>query len=527
MPVNLEKLKNRISSTSASNKNDLYNSNIYWSQKPYNICDILIESLSNRGDIVYDPFLGSGVTLLECIKKDYQRIVVGCEINEAPVFIIKTLLKNFDLKKYEEVSKHFISQIKQFNHYYTTHCTECNAEGVITSVIFDKPDREADIKIKTINYRCICSAKCNKVPDNEDIKKISIKQSLHNITDEKLIPDTKLAVYENQTISQIFTGRNFAVLDEIVGIINGLEEYNDIFRYILMSVLHLCKITDKHSNSQWPLWIPKVDCVEKNIIDILEKKVKSFTKTIKYINKNYDNSKQFKILQKGSQFVTEEDIKDDSVQLIITDPPYLGQVAYSEYMQLYKPFLGFEFNIEDEIVVSSAPSRNKDQKNYFELLDNVFEICSRKLKNNAYFCMYFHDSNLDVWHKLISMLANHNINYITQVHIPKSNTLKNIISPKKSLNGDCILFFQKSNAAQYGQCGAESIEEIEENIIRQSKILVRQNTAMSTPQLYDNGVMEVLIQNGWLSKLSKKYKSLVEIFEKHLRWDSNLSKWTL
>ena len=294
-----------------------------------------------------------------------------------------------------------------------------------------------------------------------------------------------------------------------------------------MSVLHLCKITDKHSNSQWPLWIPKVDCIEKNIIDILEKKVKSFTKTIKYINKNYDNSKQFKILQKGSQFVTEEDIKDDSVQLIITDPPYLGQVAYSEYMQLYKPFLEFEFNIEDEIVVSSAPSRNKDQKNYFELLDNVFEICSRKLKNNAYFCMYFHDSNLDVWHKLISMLANHNINYITQVHIPKSNTLKNIISPKKSLNGDCILFFQKSNAAQYGQCGAESIEEIEENIIRQSKILVRQNTAMSTPQLYDNGVMEVLIQNGWLSKLSKKYKSLVEIFEKHLRWDSNLSKWTL
>ena len=255
--------------------------------------------------------------------------------------------------------------------------------------------------------------------------------------------------------------------------------------------------------------------------------MKSFTKTIKYINKNYDNSKQFKILQKGSQFVTEEDIKDDSVQLIITDPPYLGQVAYSEYMQLYKPFLGFEFNIVDEIVVSSAPSRNKDQKNYFELLDNVFEICSRKLKNNAYFCMYFHDSNLDVWHKLISMLANHNINYITQVHIPKSNTLKNIISPKKSLNGDCILFFQKSNAAQYGQCGAESIEEIEENIIRQSKILVRQNTAMSTPQLYDNGVMEVLIQNGWLSKLSKKYKSLVEIFEKHLRWDSNLSKWTL
>ena len=54
MPVNVEQVKNRIRNTVASNKNDLYNSNIYWSQKPYNICDILIESFSNKGDIVYD-----------------------------------------------------------------------------------------------------------------------------------------------------------------------------------------------------------------------------------------------------------------------------------------------------------------------------------------------------------------------------------------------------------------------------------------------------------------------------------------
>ena len=41
------------------------------------------------------------------------------------------------------------------------------------------------------------------------------------------------------------------------------------------------------------------------------------------------------------------------------------------------------------------------------------------------------------------------------------------------------------------------------------------------------GLMEVLIHNGWLNALSKKYKSLVDIFEKHLVWDSTKSKWTL
>lgn len=524
MPVNVEQVKNRIRNTVASNKNDLYNSNIYWSQKPYNICDILIESFSNKGDIVYDPFLGSGVTLLESIKNSYERVGIGCEINEAPIFIIKTLLKNYDFKKYDIISKSFISSIKQLQHYYATKCVDCGSEGVVTSVIFDKPSRDSDIEIKTINYRCACSAKCNKEPDENDIKKISIHHNPQNIRDDVLIPNSKLAVYENETISQIFTGRNFIVLDEIIGIINELDDYNDVFRYILMSVLHLCKITDKHSNSQWPLWIPKVDCVEKNVIDILEKKVKSFSKTIKFLNKNYNNEKQYKLLHKGSQFLSDEDIKDNSVQLIITDPPYLGQVAYSEYMQLYKPFLGFDYNIADEIIVSSAPSRNKDQTDYFKLLDTVFRICSLKLKDNAYFCMYFHDSALPVWSKLIDILASHHLRYVSQVHIAKSNTLKNIISPKKSLNGDCILFFIKDPCIVANE-GMESIEEIEKNIIRQTRAMVKREGSLSTPELYDNGLMEVLIQNGWLNTLSKKYRSLVDIFEKHLIWDSTIARW--
>ena len=194
-------------------------------------------------------------------------------------------------------------------------------------------------------------------------------------------------------------------------------------------------------------------------------------------------------------------------------------------MQLYRPFLGLDYNLEDEIVVSSAPSRNKTEEDYFIMLDKVFEICSLKLKDNGYFCMYFHDCNLSVWSKLITSLSSYGLRYISQIHISKSNTLKNIISPKKSLNGDCILFFVKEHGNVLQQ-GTESLEEIEINLVKQAKGLIRQYGSLSTPELYDNGLMEVLIQNGWLSPLSKKYKTLVEVFEKHLHWDSESSKWT-
>lgn len=522
MSVNIEQLKNKICSVNATNKNPLYDSHIYWSQKPYNICDILIENLSKQGDIVFDPFLGSGVTVLEAINNKYKRIGIGCEINEAPLFIIRTLLSEINSDEYKLEAKQFIKNIHSLQNYYTTRCPQCGKEGIITSVVFDKEDRQANPVIKVINYRCACSSKCNKLHDNDDYTKMNQTYIINNITDEILVPNSKLAIYENQHISQIFTNRNFKVLDEVLNLIEQTK-YQNVFKYILMSILHLCKITDKHSNSQWPLWIPKTDCIEKNILDILEKKIKKFDATLKYLSVNYTNSK-YKLLQKGSQHITDRDIENGSVQLIITDPPYLGQVAYSEYMQLYRPFLGLNFNFEDEIVVSSAPSREKNQDNYFNLLDQVFKICSDKLKDQAYFCMYFHDSNLKVWNKLISSMADHHLRYISQVHISKSNTLKNIISPKKSLNGDCILFFIKDDGAQLHQ-GTESIEEIEKNLIKQAKFLVRQYGSLSTPELYDNGLMEVLIQNGWLSPLSNKYKSLVDIFEKHLLWDADTSKW--
>lgn len=528
LPINIADVKSRIYSSTATNRNPIYDTHIYWSQKPYNICDILIESLSQQGDTIFDPFLGSGVTLLQAISSKHKRAAIGCEINEAPLFIVRTLLENYDLKEYNRILKTFIDQIKKLQHYYYTTCPHCGATAVVTSVVFDKESRTAPIKIKAINYRCSCSPKGTKSADTNDYAAMNnIEHIIRNIEDIILIPDSKIAVYENQTISQIFTKRNFAVLDEIIGIINGLERYQNLFKYILMSILHLCKITDTHSNSQWPLWIPKVDCVEKNIVDILEKKSIKFANAIKYASEQFGDTPQYLLLQKGSQYITEEDIPNDSVNLIITDPPYLGQVAYSEYMQLYKPFLGLDFNLADEIVVSSAPSREKNEETYFDLLDRVFGICSSKLKEGSYFCMYFHDSNLDVWERLIQSLSSHNLRYISQAHIAKSNTLKNIISPKKSLNGDCILFFVKDSGTVYNLAGNESLDEVERNIVRQAKQLVRQHKALSTPELYDKGLMEVLIQNGWLSTISKKYKTLVEIFEKHLKWDSQISKWTV
>ena len=61
----------------------------------------------------------------------------------------------------------------------------------------------------------------------------------------------------------------------------------------------------------------------------------------------------------------------------------------------------------------------------------------------------------------------------------------------------------------------------------EAKKLLEKHGDLTTPELYDLGIMEMLIENGWLEKLSKKYKSLVEIFEENFIWKKDLAKWHL
>lgn len=83
-----------------------------------------------------------------------------------------------------------------------------------------------------------------------------------------MVPNSRLAVHNEQSVASLFTPRALCVIDDILGYEASLDDrnYQDIIRYILMSSLHLIKITDLKSNSQWPLWTPKENCLEKTLL---------------------------------------------------------------------------------------------------------------------------------------------------------------------------------------------------------------------------------------------------------------------
>ncbi|EGT4878868.1 DNA methyltransferase [Clostridioides difficile] len=536
----INNLKQIITNIEATNKNDIYSSNLYWSQKPFNICDVIIESLSEEGDIIFDPFMGSGVTVIESLKKEYKRNAIGCDINDVPIFIVKTLLEKYDVPRIEKDIKELNKKVSELSTYYSTKCSECGEVVIISKTIFDKENRNAQCELKSIHYKCKgCKNVFSGEPNEIEISKFFVDEELNNIDTFKFIANSRLAVGEGDTVRTIFTNRNLIVIDKILGYIDEYRDTNSYepMKYILLSILHLSKITDTHSNSQWPLWIPKKDCVEKNVAELFiknsKKTIKALNLAIKYLGEdreqvnsiqNLDTNK-FMLIKDGIQNIEDDVIPDESVDLIITDPPYMGQVLYSEYMQLYKPFIDLEFELEDEIVISNAPARDKGKELYFEMMNSAFENISRVLKRNKCMCMYFHDSNLDVWDNIIDIMNRNNLKYMGQVHVSKNkNTLKNILSPKKSLNGDCIIFFKKDlNINQ----NINEINNIEDEINNIAKSIIEIKGYASTPELYDNGTLEYIIFNGNLKKIARKYKNLTSIFEQRFNWDSSRGVWTI
>ena len=74
----------------------------YWSRKPWYVVRKYIETFTNQGDIVLDPFVGSGVTACEALA--LRRRVIGCDLNPIAVMITRlTCVSPVDLGKLQTV----------------------------------------------------------------------------------------------------------------------------------------------------------------------------------------------------------------------------------------------------------------------------------------------------------------------------------------------------------------------------------------------------------------------------------------
>lgn len=185
-------------------------------------------------------------------------------------------------------------------------------------------------------------------------------------------------------------------------------------------------------------YVPKVQPIEPSIFGnhnaSLENAFKKVVRAKEFCErpfekvKNYQtgNVEQFYV---DSESVSEErvtslncktaeriDEKDESIDLVITDPPYYDNVQYSELSDYFYVWLREclkeeydEFNPElvpkaREIVANN--SANKDEEFFVESLANVFSECQRVLKPDGEMVFTYHHNENEAWSVILEALVN-------------------------------------------------------------------------------------------------------------------------
>ena len=497
----------------------------YMARKPYNVVSELIKRFSPEGGCVYDPMFGSGTTLIEASK--LGRRAIGTDINLLAYKLCFASLKKWDISKVFALIDDFVGDIRiACEEIYSFE--ESGEQRILERCHFDQRD---DSLVPTAYwYKTLVNNKLSGRKKGTVTQKFKdeycaySKYVPHNISNAKLIPNSRIAIGNNDTVYMYFCHRNLKALDCII---NKLDSYREMYGYEILemlasSAINLIKLSDKKASSQMPYWLPKTDVTSRNAVFVVEQKATAFKEGLQYLAETCkshvgDDPLNCEVIIQNipAQSISQEILQNNSVDLVLTDPPYTDQVPYLEYSQLWYKVMNWHNHLEDEmtaeLVVSDAPSRNKDIKDFNSIFAEIVERVTVALKDNGYFIMFYHSFDLTSWSHILSLMHQNGYKYCGQIpSAAPRKSFKTVMTPKGTLDGNYIVVFQKQQSCVIPHFDG-TLEDARTLAISCARRIIAENEMVTSQDLYDQGMLKESFELGYLPILAEKYNSFVDV----------------
>lgn len=421
----------------------------YWGRKAHNVVGEYISCFTKEGDTILEPFMGSGVTVIEAIKQG--RKVIGLDINPMASFIVKNTISSVDLQAFSARYQQITEQVRaEYEHLYFTECPICGECAIIETAIW-----EGD---KLTRIKGVCAKHNTFIIDasEKDAKQYAMCSQMKDkllCTGSISYPTDQIMQYVKRSgrnrVDELFTDRALIILSRLRQLILETENSSvrDLLLFCFTSMLSNVsrmlpgdreKATYKSGWVISKFWTPKIH-TERNIFMCLDLRYKAILKGKNELRGIDEELAQIKTCDSSHLYF----IENESIDYIFTDPPYGESIAYLALSHFWNSWFPHGVDYDAEIIID--PYRKKGYDDYAQRTKAAYREFYRVLKDEHYMSFTFHNRDMSVWKAILDACNEAGFileNIILQEQAVSSGTQG--INKKNTLTGDFVYNFRKS-----------------------------------------------------------------------------------
>ena len=449
----------------------LYGFHKYWGKKPHEPLAYVIERLTKPGQIVLDPFVGSGTAAREALLR--SRRFIGFDINPIAIALTRMLVHPPSV---EDVR----AAISNIEHAVKEQIVDSYRliDGEVATHHLWNEDKITQVWVRGAKGR----TREERIPTLHDHELSELYDCYHSrfARSPRFFTNGRINAAPEMSLDDIMTGRAQRNLDILIEAIDDLS--HDIRTALMLcltaasgqmtkmvfAVMGRGKTTGEKASrvevGSWVIgyWRPKIH-FEVNVWNCFERRASKLIRALEDgdpLNSTQISDTADGVLENVAQtylFCGDcrqkmESLPDRSVDLIITDPPHGDRVPYLELSEFWNGILGAEVNFDREIVLSNAKERGKTAHSYAVAMTEFFDDIPRLLSSSGFFVVLFNARQKEQWAVLRNLCNGSgyrktgSLNYIGR--FPCAYSAGSVIQDnrKKSLKSDYALVFSKRNA---------------------------------------------------------------------------------
>lgn len=409
----------------------------YWARKPWYYVKQCIERYTRPGDLVLDPFCGSGVTVCEALAAG--RRAIGNDLNPAAVLLTRlTAAGPFDVAAFDAVVERVRARVQAaIGELYRLdeYCPTCGAllqtdwvgRGAKWFTVPNGP-----LAMTLCPHGCRDGARQRPLTATEWGRLVTVEAG-----DEAQAARDWLGRFplyygdghrfdkkrRQESLADLFSSRNAVALRRLRDAIkaeagpppascgsdaqqaSGETLANQLVWLAFSSASHLCSSFRAPRTGHWAvngLYVPP-DWVDENAWAIFSQRLARVRQGKLQSSQRIDAAAPVDWRVRRGSATDLGDIADASVDYIFTDPPYGDSIQYFELSYLWNSLLEQETSATGEIIINR--SQGKDLSAYQALLTAAFREAYRVLKPGRWLTVTFANRDSRVWDSLLAACA--------------------------------------------------------------------------------------------------------------------------